>query len=119
MTKGGAPTHRCDQVGHERQNYHAMVKFADAALGNVTGALKAKGMWDNTLLVFSSDNGGCVPKLGRGGVLTALLAVVLTALLTLALTVVRVVYRLCRSPCCRPCAGRLRAVSWPGCWPCC
>ena len=41
-----------------RQHYHAMVNFADGVLGNVTDALKAKGMWGDTLLVLQSDNGG-------------------------------------------------------------
>ena len=49
-----APT---DKPGHERQRYLAMVHFADAMVGNVTAALKAKGMWDDLLVVFSTDNG--------------------------------------------------------------
>ena len=47
-----------DQVGHERQLYAGMVNFADMAIGNVTAALKAKGIWNDLLLVFLSDNGG-------------------------------------------------------------
>ena len=63
-----------------RQTYHAMVDFADAAIGNFTAAVKAKRMWDDMIIVFSADNGGpvCVQsccatnvidrnvKLGRG-----------------------------------------------------
>lgn len=30
----------------------------DQAMGNVTAALKDKAMLDNTLLLFSADNGG-------------------------------------------------------------
>jgi arylsulfatase A-like enzyme len=35
-----------------------MVHRLDSAIGNVTAALSSKGMWEQTLLVFSSDNGG-------------------------------------------------------------
>ena len=43
-----------------RQQYKAMVMIMDEVVGNITNALKAKGMWDNTLVIFSSDNGGPV-----------------------------------------------------------
>lgn len=39
-----------------------MVRFADAAITNVTEAFKAKGMWDDTLLFFCADNGGWISK---------------------------------------------------------
>ena len=35
-----------------------MVSFVDAALGNVTQALRAANMWADTLLFVASDNGG-------------------------------------------------------------
>ena len=56
-----------DKPGHERQRYHAMVHFADAMVGNVTSALKAKGMWDDLLVVFSTDNGGPIYGNGSAG----------------------------------------------------
>jgi arylsulfatase I/J len=59
-----APT---DKPGHERQRYLAMVHFADAMVGNVTAALKAKGMWDDLLVVFSTDNGGPIYGNGSAG----------------------------------------------------
>ena len=40
------------------QGYAAMVAVADDALGNITTSLKEAGMWEDTLLVFMSDNGG-------------------------------------------------------------
>lgn len=41
-----------DQVGAKRQTYHSMVRFADDAVANITAELKAKGMFDTTLIVF-------------------------------------------------------------------
>ena len=41
-----------------RRYYAAMTVAADAALGEVVAELKAQGMWGDTLLVLSSDNGG-------------------------------------------------------------
>jgi arylsulfatase A-like enzyme len=35
----------------QRRVYHAMVAFLDDQLANVTGMFKAKGMWENTLMV--------------------------------------------------------------------
>ena len=56
-----------DKAGHQRQLYAAMVNFADGVLGNITAALKEKGMWQDTLVVFSSDNGGPVYGMGSAG----------------------------------------------------
>ena len=44
----------------DRQIYHAMVAYLDDVIGNLTAALKARNLWDNTLIVVSSDNGGPV-----------------------------------------------------------
>lgn len=43
-----------------RQQYHAMVHIMDGVVGNITAAMKQKKMWNNTLVIFSSDNGGPV-----------------------------------------------------------
>ena len=43
-----------------RRLYAAMVHYMDTVVGRLRAALTARAMWDNTLLVFASDNGGPV-----------------------------------------------------------
>lgn len=43
-----------------RKQYHAMVKVLDDIIGSLVDRLKRHDMWDNTLVVFTSDNGGPV-----------------------------------------------------------
>jgi len=38
--------------------YRGMLWRADVYIGQLTAALKSKGMWDNTLIVYAADNGG-------------------------------------------------------------
>lgn len=43
---------------HNNSTYAAMVEHMDDALGKVLAALKENGLEDNTIVVFTSDNGG-------------------------------------------------------------
>ena len=61
---------RYHRTGNYSEAYaiaNGMATVADEALGNVTAALKAKGMWNTTLLVHTSDNGGPTGRLADGG----------------------------------------------------
>ena len=51
-----------------RQAVAAMAAILDDGVRNVTDALKRVGMWESTLLIFVSDNGG--PTNGNEGTLT-------------------------------------------------
>ena len=39
------------------QAYHACVSFIDAQLGLVMDSLKKQGLWDDTIIIFTSDHG--------------------------------------------------------------
>jgi len=45
--------------------YAAMVDRLDQAIGRVFAKLKELGVWDNTLILFLSDNGGCAENVNR------------------------------------------------------
>ena len=47
-----------DTMYHDRRLYNGLMSTLDTNIGRLVDALKAKGMWDNTLLFFVSDNGG-------------------------------------------------------------
>jgi len=50
-----------------RQTYAAMITELDKQVGRIVDALKQKGMIDNTLIIFSSDNGGATSALFATG----------------------------------------------------
>jgi len=53
-----------EAFGHlsgNRQTMAAMLAAVDEAIGQITAALEEKGLRENTLILFSSDNGGPAP----------------------------------------------------------
>eukprot|EP01084_Bolivina_argentea_P144951 254210_1 len=54
----GGPNKTQPDLFHCRSIYISMTKYIDSVIGNITQKLKDTGMWNNTLIVFSSDNGG-------------------------------------------------------------
>ena len=51
----------------QERRYHGALAVLDAAAANVTGALRAKGMWEATLLLWLSDNGAGPPRKSTAG----------------------------------------------------
>lgn len=49
-----------------QRKYASMVNYMDTSLGKIVNKLKARAMWDNTLMVVFSDNGGPVYSLPDG-----------------------------------------------------
>lgn len=47
-----------------RRLYAAMVLYMDAAIGEAVQALRLKNMYENTLIIFTSDNGGPIYEPG-------------------------------------------------------
>ena len=49
----------------DRKYYHAMVNYLNDVVGELVDTVKKRGMWEDTLFVVSSDNGG--PEYYGGG----------------------------------------------------
>lgn len=50
-----------------RANYHGSIKLIDDQIARIAAYLDANGLWENTILVFSTDHGEC---LGDHGLIT-------------------------------------------------
>jgi arylsulfatase len=49
------------------ETYAAMVDRMDRGIGRIIAQLKSAGLFDNTLILFLQDNGGCAEGMGRAG----------------------------------------------------
>ena len=58
--KDKAYEERCMEV------YAAMVDSMDQGIGRIIDALETTGEFQNTLIIFIADNGGCAERMGRG-----------------------------------------------------
>ena len=54
-------THRCLGIDEKRAKNVAFVEHVDAGIGRVPAAVDGAGLADNTMVVFSSDDGGSLP----------------------------------------------------------
>jgi arylsulfatase A-like enzyme len=55
------------EVKEHLRDYYAMITHVDAQIGRVLNALKESGEYDNTIIVFSADNGLAVGQHGMMG----------------------------------------------------
>jgi len=55
-TPDAAPA-EADKFKHSRDNFQSNVEYTDKLVGRIVGALKELGVWDNTVIFFTADNG--------------------------------------------------------------
>ncbi len=56
-----------DDAANTRAKMRGLIEILDEGIRNVTQVLKETGLWNNTLVVFSADNGGWVKPAKLGG----------------------------------------------------
>jgi len=54
-----------DDYAYVVAQYDGEISYVDAQIGRIVGHLKARGLWDNTILILMSDHGECF---GEGNV---------------------------------------------------
>ena len=69
VTCGKEEPYTRDDMRRMRANYYGKITLIDHWIGRIVDALKARGTWDNTLVVFTADHGehmGAFGRLGKG-----------------------------------------------------
>ena len=60
------------EFNHQNETYAGMIENLDMNIGRVISHLKKTGKYDNTMIIFTSDNGGYLgDKNGRNGAVTS------------------------------------------------
>ena len=54
----------CDQVANLKGILISVLKIVDEGMVNVTGALRQRDRWEDTLMILSADNGSCISAVG-------------------------------------------------------
>ena len=54
-----------EQLHRQRAHYYANVTMIDTQVGHIVDALEARGVLDNTLIIFTSDHGDCLNDHGH------------------------------------------------------
>ena len=54
-----------EQLRHQRAHYYANCTMIDDQVGKIVAALKARGVLDNTIIIFTSDHGDCLNDHGH------------------------------------------------------
>ena len=54
-------------ISDTRAHLVALIEHMDAGIGRLFDYLKQSGQWDNTLIIFTSDNGGFMPSQANNG----------------------------------------------------
>lgn len=58
---------RNPSLPEKRSNLIAFIEHLDDGIGKVIAALKESGQYENTIIIFTSDNGGHLPDLANNG----------------------------------------------------
>ncbi|WP_138475478.1 sulfatase family protein [Dyadobacter bucti] len=54
-------------IEEKRANLVALIEHMDDGIGKVVNTLKDEGLYENTLIIFTSDNGGHLPSMANNG----------------------------------------------------